>query len=126
METLENNLENCPIRDVLHRASDRWSMLIALHLEGGTLRFSELKRCIPDISQRMLSQTLRRLELDGLVERRVYPVVPQRVEYDLTPLGRSLLVPFHLMKNWAEANHATIRKSRSSGRDRQKTSAFGE
>ncbi|MCY1668052.1 winged helix-turn-helix transcriptional regulator [Rhizobium sp. SL86] len=116
METLENNLENCPIRDVLHRVSDRWSMLIILHLEGGTLRFSEIKRCIPDISQRMLSQTLRRLELDGLVERRVYPVVPQRVEYELSALGHSLLVPFHLMKDWAEANHAAIRQSRSAGR----------
>lgn len=116
MAAIENNLENCPIRDVLHRVSDRWSMLIILHLELGTLRFSELKRCIPDISQRMLSQTLRRLELDGLIERRVYPVVPQRVEYELSPLGRSLLVPFHLMKTWAEDNHDTIRHSRSSGR----------
>ncbi|MCM2475027.1 helix-turn-helix transcriptional regulator [Rhizobium sp. CG5] len=116
METLENNLEDCPIRDVLHRVSDRWSMLVLLYLEQGTLRFSELRRSIPDISQRMLSQTVRRLELDGLVKRTVYPVVPQRVEYELTPLGVSLLGPVNLMKAWAESNHEAIRQSRSAGR----------
>ncbi|WP_244510099.1 helix-turn-helix domain-containing protein [Rhizobium sp. AC27/96] len=80
------------------------------------MRFSELRNRIPDISQRMLSQTVRRLELDGLVKRTVYPVVPQRVEYELTPLGRSLLVPVNLMKDWAEANHDAIRQSRATGR----------
>lgn len=113
---IENNLENCPIRDVLHRVSDRWSMLVLLHLEQGTLRFSQLRKNIPDISQRMLSQTVRRLELDGLIKRTVYPVVPQRVDYELTARGVSLLVPVKLMKDWAESNHEAIRQSRSAGR----------
>jgi DNA-binding HxlR family transcriptional regulator len=116
METLENNLESCPVRDVLHRVSDRWSMLVLLNLELGTMRFSELKKAIPDISQRMLSQTLRRLELDGLIKRTVFPIVPQRVDYEMTALGSSLYVQINAMKEWAEENHAAIRRSRSAGR----------
>jgi DNA-binding HxlR family transcriptional regulator len=116
MELLDNNLENCPVRDVLHRVSDRWSMLVLFFLEQNTLRFSELRRNIPDISQRMLSQTVRRLELDGLVKRTVYPVVPQRVEYELTPLGKSLLPPLKTMLEWAETHHSAIRQSRQNGR----------
>src|SRR3954453_11484822 len=84
--------EMCPVRDVLDRVSDRWSVLVLLALSAGTLRFTALKREIGDISQRMLAQTLRRLEQDGLVERTVYPTIPPRVDYALTPLGRSLLV----------------------------------
>lgn len=91
-------------------------MLVILHLECGTLRFSELRKKIPDISQRMLSQTVRRLELDGLVKRTVYPVVPQRVEYELTSLGCSLLAPLNVMIEWADKNHAAIRHSRKAGR----------
>ena len=87
---------SCPIRDVLDRIGDRWSMLVLFKLEAnGTLRFSSLNALIPDISKRMLASTLRRLEQDGLVLRTVFPVVPSRVDYTLTVLGRSFLTPMH-------------------------------
>jgi len=79
--------ERCPIRDVLDRVGDRWSLLALTTLEGGTLRFTALKRAIGDISQRMLAQTLRGLERDGYVTRTVHPTVPPKVEYALTPPG---------------------------------------
>ena len=104
--------EVCPVRDVLDRISDRWSVLILHELEAGTLRFGELKARISDVSQRMLALTLRRLEEDGLVMREVYPVIPPRVDYSLTRLGRSLLVPLQAMVRWAETNHAAVRKAR--------------
>lgn len=104
--------EQCPVRDVLDRLGDRWSVLILRELAGGTLRFSQLKACIEDISQRMLAQTLRRLEQDGLVSRTAYPTVPPRVDYRLTELGRSLLVPLDGMVRWAEENHDAVREAR--------------
>jgi len=89
-----SDADACPIRDVLDRVGDRWSMLVLCTLaENGTLRFSALKAKIDDISQRMLAQTLRRLEQDGLLTRTVYPTNPPRVDYELTPLGKSLLDP---------------------------------
>jgi len=103
----------CPIRDVLDRIGDRWSVLVLMELQGGTRRFSVLKRAIPDISQRMLAQTLRHLEADGLVTRTVYPTIPPRVDYALTDLGRSLLVPLDGLVAWAEAHHATIKRARA-------------
>src|SRR4051794_29465195 len=81
----------CELRDLLDRLSDKWSLLVVEVLGQGTLRFSELRREIDDISQRMLTLTLRHLERDGLVARTVYPVVPPRVDYELTSLGRTLL-----------------------------------
>lgn len=104
----------CPVRDVLDRIGDRWSLLVLTALaEGGTLRFSMLKNAIGDISQRMLAQTLRRLEQDGLVERTAYPTVPPRVEYALTSLGRSLLQPLGALMQWASANHDAVRAARA-------------
>lgn len=103
----------CPIRDVLDRIGDRWSVLVLKQLEGGTCRFTVLKRAIPDISQRMLSQTVRHLEADGLVSRTVYPTIPPRVDYALTELGRSLLVPLDGLVAWAETHHATIKQARA-------------
>jgi DNA-binding HxlR family transcriptional regulator len=101
--------EACPIRDVLDRIGDRWSMLILWTLaEAGTLRFSALKARIEDISQRMLAQTLRRLEQDGLLSRTVYPTNPPRVEYALTPLGKSLLDPVRELVRWARQNHRRV------------------
>jgi DNA-binding HxlR family transcriptional regulator len=105
-------LEDCPVRDVLSRVSDSWSMLVMLFLDTGTLRFSALGRAIPDISQRMLSQTLRRLEEDGLLTREVFPTIPPKVEYSLTELGRSLLEPLKSMMSWADTNHELIRAAR--------------
>lgn len=105
--------ENCPIRDVLERLGDRWTMLVLFTLEeGGTQRFSVLKSRIPDISQRMLAQTLRHIEKDGLVKRTVYPTIPPRVDYALTPLGRSFMKPMHQLVKWAANHHEDVRAAR--------------
>jgi DNA-binding HxlR family transcriptional regulator len=104
--------ELCPIRDVLDRVSDRWSVLVMHELSEGTLRFGELKARIEDISQRMLAQTLRRLEEDGLVARKVFPTIPPRVDYTLTKLGHSLLVPVQGMMQWAAENQDAVRAAR--------------
>ena len=103
----------CPIRDVLDRVGDRWSMLVLCTLaENGTTRFSALKLKIEDISQRMLAQTLRRLEQDGFLSRTVYPTNPPRVDYALTPLGRSLLDPVWELVRWAKQNHRRVQEAR--------------
>ncbi|HUN93340.1 MAG TPA: helix-turn-helix domain-containing protein [Burkholderiaceae bacterium] len=105
--------EKCPIRDVLDRIGDRWSMLVLFTLhESGTLRFTALKGRIEDISQRMLAQTLRHLEQDGLVSRTVHPTIPPRVDYALTPLGASFLEPMGALRAWAEAHHEAVRAAR--------------
>lgn len=92
----------CPIRDILDRLGDKWSVLVIMILEkDGVVRFSELARSIPDISQKMLTVTLRNLEEMNLVKRTIYPEVPPRVEYGLTELGISLLAPMHVMIDWA-------------------------
>lgn len=111
-KAVEGNWTRCPIRDVLDRIGDRWSLLVLICLREGTLRFSELRREVGDISQRMLSQTVRRLEEDGLVSRRVFPTVPPRVDYSLTPLGHSLLVPLDGLVAWAETNRPAIHAAR--------------
>ncbi|MDE3026879.1 MAG: helix-turn-helix transcriptional regulator [Paracoccaceae bacterium] len=98
----------CPIRDVLDRIGDQWSLLVLQSLEGGTRRFNELIREIGDISKQMLSRTLKHLEQDGFISRTVYAEVPPRVEYDLTPLGRSFLVPMRDLVTWADENHRRI------------------
>src|SRR5262245_52349766 len=93
METIRWDVlkARCPTRQVLARIADKWTMLVITALEGEeALRFSELRRRIEGISQKMLTQTLRALERDGLVDRTVYPTVPVTVEYQLTPLGQSL------------------------------------
>lgn len=102
----------CPIRDVLDRIGDRWSILILLTLREGKMRFMEILRDIPDISQRMLAKSVRKLEEDGFLDRTVYPTVPPKVEYELTDLGQSLLVQVNALVRWAEDNHDRIRESR--------------
>ncbi len=89
---------------VLARIGDKWSVLIVMLLSGGPRRFNEMKRMIDGISQRMLTLTLRGLERDGLVTRTVYPTIPPRVDYELTPLGRSLREPVVALGGWAQAN----------------------
>ncbi len=113
----------CPVRDVLDCIGDRWSLLTLLTLEPQTLRFSELKRAIGDISQRMLAQTLRNLERDGYLTRRVYATVPPKVEYTLTPLGRSLLEHLWPLLDWANTQHPQIRQARSDYDDSQTSAA---
>ncbi len=102
----------CPVRDVLDQLADKWSVLILTTLSERPYRFAELKRAIGDISQRMLTQTLRDLQADGLIEREVYPTTPPAVEYRLSPLGRSFLVPLSALVEWSFANHETIRTAR--------------
>lgn len=102
----------CPTRQLLDRISDKWVVLVLSLLEGGPKRFSVLKREIDGISQKMLSQTLRGLEQDGLITRRAFPTVPVTVEYELTPLGRSLNVALAPAVEWAIANMARVLKAR--------------
>jgi DNA-binding HxlR family transcriptional regulator len=102
----------CPIRDVLDRIGDQWSILVLGALEGGTLRFNQLMRRIGDISKQMLSRTLKRLEQDGFVRRTLYPEVPPRVEYELTDLGLSFLDPMRTLVAWADANHRAVVEAR--------------
>lgn len=104
----------CPTRQLLDRISDKWVVLVLGLLEGGPKRFSVLKREIDGISQKMLSQTLRALEQDGLVTRRAFPTVPVTVEYELTALGRSLNVALNPMIKWAVANMNRVVKARES------------
>ena len=101
------------IQEVLARIGDKWSVFVITQLGEGTMRFSELQRSIEGISQRMLTLTLRQIERDGLVGRVVYPVVPPRVEYSLTPLGRTLLVPLVALAGWAGAHTADIDAARA-------------
>ena len=94
----------CPSRQVLDRIGDAWSVLVVASLADGPLRYSELAARVDGVSPKMLTQTLRGLERDGLVERTVHPVVPPRVDYELTRLGRSLLGVVAALEEWAESN----------------------
>ncbi|GAA2478835.1 winged helix-turn-helix transcriptional regulator [Winogradskya humida] len=104
--------DGCAIREVLDRVGDKWSVLIVVLLGHRTHRFNELHRSIEGISQRMLTLTLRTLERDGLVKRTVHASVPPRVDYELTELGRTLLVPVQALDDWARAHRDDIRAAR--------------
>ncbi len=105
--------ESCPaVRDVLNRVGDKWSVQIVALLGDGTMRFSELRRSIEGISQRMLTLTLRGLERDGLIERTVFPEIPPRVEYELTRLGKTLLEPIQGLAEWADRYRTSIQDAR--------------
>ncbi|UOA29264.1 putative HTH-type transcriptional regulator YtcD (plasmid) [Pseudosulfitobacter sp. DSM 107133] len=105
--------EPCPIRDVLDRIGDQWSLLILQVLAQDTMRFSAIHRAIDDISKQMLSKTLKGLEEDGFIRRTVYAEVPPRVEYALTDLGRSFLIPMKGLIAWAQEHHRTICEART-------------
>ncbi len=111
--TAQLDAGNCPVRDVIDRVSGKWSSLLLLALGVRPHRFGELKRAVPDISQRMLTQTLRELQRDGLISRHVFATVPPSVEYRLTDLGSSLIPPFMVLAGWANANHDAIRAARA-------------
>ena len=98
--------------EVLARIGDKWTVLVVWTLGGGPRRFNELRKALGSISQRMLTLTLRALERDGLVTRTVFPTVPPRVEYELTKLGRSLLLPVSELGSWARKNRSAIQNSR--------------
>lgn len=105
---------NCPVRDVICRLGDKWSMLVLITLNAnGVMRFSDIHKTIDDISQRMLTVTLRTLESDGLVQRKIYAEVPPRVEYDLTPIGTTLIPHIEGLVGWAFANMDSILEHRA-------------
>ncbi|SHI68535.1 winged helix-turn-helix transcriptional regulator [Wenxinia saemankumensis] len=104
--------ELCPVRDVLDRVGQKWTILVMVALHAGPRRFSALHRAVADISKRMLTRTLRDLERDGLILRTVYPTKPPAVDYTLTPLGRSSLEAMATLIGWAEGHHDEIRQAR--------------
>ncbi|HXP97444.1 MAG TPA: helix-turn-helix domain-containing protein [Telmatospirillum sp.] len=103
----------CPVRDVLDHIGDKWTTLILIVLAEKARRFSEMHRAVPDISKRMLTQTLRNLERDGMVTRHVFPTKPPSVEYRLSPLGLSVMSPLAELIEWAESRHAEIQQARA-------------
>jgi len=110
----------CGSHRVLDLIANRWTALVIHALAGGTQRYSELHRKIGGVSQKMLTQTLRKLEREGLVERRVYPVVPPKVEYSLTPLGRTLTGPLRAICQWAEEHLPELERARTAADTRAK------
>ena len=109
-----DDTENCRVvADVVARIGDKWTVYVVRLLSDGTMRFNEIKRAIPAISQRMLTLTLRGLERDGLVVRTVYPTIPPRVDYELTELGRTLIETLRELGDWALANRAKVEKARA-------------
>ena len=104
----------CPVRNVLSRIGDRWSLLVllALHDKAGTMRFSDLCRAIPDVSQKMLTSTLRKLEADDLLSRTIYPEMPPRVEYKLTKRGKTLIPLLNQLVDWSLDNMDAIIRHR--------------
>lgn len=109
----DHGADGAAIRDVLNRVGDKWSLLVIVTLANGRLRFSELQRHIPGVSQRMLTLTLRQLERDGLITRTIHAEVPPRVEYELTAVGRTLLEPSMALANWAVEHYPAIEESRA-------------
>ena len=117
-EQLNSIIEICPVRNVVARFGNKWALLVILVLsENEPIRYNELGRKIPDISSRVLSNTLRILEADGLVNRRLYQEVPPRVEYSLTETGRSLVPIIIKLTEWAQNNMKTIIEHRNKSED---------
>ncbi|NTJ42721.1 helix-turn-helix transcriptional regulator [Agrobacterium larrymoorei] len=107
------DFDNCPVRDLLSQIGGKWSTLILQALAERPYRFGELRRMVPDISQRMLTQTLRDLQRDGYIHREVFPTKPPSVEYSMTSLGRSLYSPLSQVISWALDNHEAVKQARS-------------
>ncbi|WP_315924324.1 helix-turn-helix domain-containing protein [Mesorhizobium sp. SP-1A] len=108
-----HNTEDCrAVSEILQRIGDKWSLLVVRRLGDGPMRFNELRHAIGGISQKMLTTTLRSLERDGFVTRTVFPTIPPRVDYELTDLGRELLVPVKGLAEWAMANMSRVNAAR--------------
>ena len=103
---------NCAARQVISRVADKWTILVFLALKDGSMRFNELRRLLQNVSQKMLTQTLRPLEEDGFVKREVIPTVPVTVSFELTPLGESLLSVVDQLRTWAYSHIPEIERSR--------------
>ena len=106
-------VDGCPVREILGQLGDKWTTLIVIALADRPRRFSDIRRAVPDISKRMLTQTLRNLERDGLLTRHVFPTKPPSVEYRLSPLGHSLLEPLAALVAWSEQTRDDIREARA-------------
>lgn len=104
--------ENCSSRQAVELIGNKWTILVIFALVGGTKRYNEMKRMIVGVSQKMLTQTLRNLEHNGLVHRKVYPVIPPIVEYSLTALGKTLLDPILAIKQWSDTYMAEVNATR--------------
>ncbi|SKA23510.1 winged helix-turn-helix transcriptional regulator [Consotaella salsifontis] len=103
---------DCPSRVLIDQIADKWTMMVLTVLDDGPLRFNEIKRRLEGVSQKALTQCLRRLERNGLLSRRVIPVSPVAVEYEITPLGRGLQAPFKALYGWTMANLAEVEEAR--------------
>jgi DNA-binding HxlR family transcriptional regulator len=111
---LRHESEDCrAVSDILGRVGDKWTVLVVGYLSGGPMRFSELRRGIGGISQKMLTTTLRGLERDGFVTRTVFPSIPPRVDYELTDLGHELRVPVNALGEWARKNITRVKEARA-------------
>lgn len=108
-----NGTDCRPVAEILSRIGDKWSVMVVMQLHDGTRRFSELKRELHGISQKMLTTTLRGLERDGFVTRTIHPTVPPKVEYRLTELGRDLAAPVRALGDWAMRNRAGVLEARA-------------
>ena len=106
-------LADCPVRNVIQNIFAKWSSLLLMALAEKPYRFGELRRLVPDISQRMLTQTLRDLQRDGYVNREVFPTKPPSVEYSLTPMGHQMYDSLQHLLHWAENNHGRVREARA-------------
>ncbi|MFA1544364.1 winged helix-turn-helix transcriptional regulator [Actinomadura monticuli] len=123
---MKHSPTTCRAREILDRVGDKWSLQVVALLGEGTQRFSELRRGIDGISQRMLTVTLRGLERDGIVTRTVYPVVPPRVDYSLTPMGATLMDAAGTLVSWAESHLSEIDAARADYDARAAESARGQ
>ncbi|GHP00004.1 hypothetical protein KSF_100510 [Reticulibacter mediterranei] len=128
METIKKqaspkiSFSTCTTREVLKLIGDQWTALVIYALESGTKRFSQLCSQIDGISRKMLTQTLRDLEYNGLVQRVVYPVIPPHVEYSLTPLGRTLIEPIGVLRQWAQEHLNEVEQARTEQEQTQRIS----
>jgi DNA-binding HxlR family transcriptional regulator len=111
-DALGFNPQNCPVRSVLDHVGAKWTVLILFELQNGAQRFNALGRALPDISKRMLTQTLRDLERDGMVKRQVFDTKPPSVAYSLTEMGQSLMAPLLGLVGWAEDQMGAVKLAR--------------
>ncbi|PSB12255.1 transcriptional regulator [Pleurocapsa sp. CCALA 161] len=120
--------KDCPVRQVINIVGDKWTLPVLYVLNQGTKRYSEIQREIPGISKKMLTQTLRRLESDNIIKRKIYPVVPPKTEYALTTFGKQLIEPLEILANWAWEHQAELklicdRRALTESNRRQKSTA---
>ena len=101
--------KDCPVRQVINIVGDKWTLPVLYVLNQGTKRYSEIQREIPGISKKMLTQTLRRLESDNIIKRKIYPVVPPKTEYSLTTFGKQLIEPLEILANWAWEHQSELK-----------------